>query len=162
MDLLFLPFCLIGAQGGLACARLASLETFCTTPSVRTAVTSESEGTKGTPEITVLDVLRGLAPREQLRPDAPPCLPRDMLDPDEVAALRRCRPKTVYDWRSKGRLHGPEGRPVMFYGWSVLQLLGPTNAPEEPKEIAPKEPTPIPTKPSARSRVVLPYPGRSR
>jgi hypothetical protein len=108
-------------------------------------------------DITLLDVIRGKATMDQLKPGASVCHEMDLLTPKEVAALRSCSVKTVYDKLKQKRggeplLSGPPGEPKRAFGWSVLRLMGQMNPPQvteavpEKKSVAPRRP---PSKPSA-------------
>jgi hypothetical protein len=123
---------------------------------------------------TLLDVIRGKATMDELAPDASYCHEMDLLTPEEVAKIRACSVKSVYEWlkpRSGGkpRLFGPPGEPKRVYGRSLLQLMGESNPPSMPETLLAAKPVaPAVTRPRTpgfarpKSRVVLPYPGQNR
>jgi len=60
---------------------------------------------------TKFQVIRGEITRGELEPDSPPCHPCDLLNTEEVAALRRCSTSKVYKLRKSGVLKGTPGKP---------------------------------------------------
>src|SRR5262249_35772209 len=115
-----------------------------------------------------LQVIRGELTADQLAPDAAPCHAWDILEPDEVVQLRRCSLSRIYQWAAEGVLQGPAGKPIRFFGWSVLELLKPAAAPPvtaTPSPSKPEAPTPRPThraKAKPKPKLLLPFPGRNR
>jgi hypothetical protein len=101
--------------------------------------------------------------------------PNQLYRVKELHGLMRCSGKHLYDLFKRGVLQGPQRKPRRIFGSSVIAYLNDLNepekrqpppAPEEPEAVPQAEPgpprqTPRPT-PGGRSRVLLPFPGRSR
>jgi hypothetical protein len=84
--------------------------------------------------ITLLDVIRGNATKDDLAPDAPYCHEKDLLTPKEAAQIRQCKVKTVYSWLKpvdgrKACLFGLLDEPIRVFGWSLIRLMQGTNPP---------------------------------
>ena len=124
--------------------------------------------------ITLLDVIRGKATMDELAPDASYCHWKDRLTPEEVAEIRGCSVKSVYERLKPGPgrkpcLFGPPGKPIRVFGWSVIQFMGESNPPSMPETLLAAKPVASAvTRPRTprfvcpKSRVVLPYPGQNR
>jgi len=103
-----------------------------------------AEGEAGIKKPTQLQALRGEITVEQLAPDSPPCLPRDLLTSEEVATLRRCSKSKVYRPRRRGTLEGTPDEPYQFFGWSVLRVMGWVDPPTHAVEPVPaRKPLPV-------------------